>query len=399
MDTTMNTLTKRLAVTLLAAAAAAATTACGSHEEKPAAAQSPLAVTVAAAATVEQLDRVDVGGTVRARTIAVLSSRIVAPIVEVRVSPGDRVRTGQVLVRLDDRELEASRARADAGVAAATSTIAAAAADADAAAAALTLATASHKRIAGLRERNSATAGELDEAVAALRSAEARAAAASARQTEASRALDAARASLQAASVATSYAALVAPFDGVVSVRNAEPGGLAAPGSPLLTVEDDRSFRLEASIDASRVPALQPGTKVPVSIEGGAGQPLEGVIAEIGRSIDPSVHSTLLKIDLPRHDWLRSGMFGRAQLPGETRRALAVPASAIRQRGQLSVVFVESDGVARMRLVHQGRTRDGRVEILAGLVEGDRVVLDPPADLADGRSITASAADAARRVP
>jgi HlyD family secretion protein len=62
-------------------------------------------------------------------------------------------------------------------------------------------------------------------------------------------------------------------------------------------------------------------------------------------------------------------------------------------------VFVEADGVARMRLVHQGQTRDGQVEILAGLVEGDRVVLNPPADLTDGRAISASAAEAARRNP
>lgn len=394
----MNTPMKRLAATLLIAAAAGVATACGSHEEPQAAVQTPVAVTVAPAATAEQLDRVDAGGTVRARTIAVLSSRILAPIVDVRVSPGDRVRKGQPLVLLDSRELQAGRDRAEAGVAVANSTIVAAAADGEAASAGLTLAAASHKRIAGLRERNSATAGELDEAVAGLRAAEARAAAARARQTEASRALDAARASLQAATVATSYASLAAPFDGVVSVRNAEPGALAAPGSPLLTVEDDRSFRLEVSVDASRVPALRPGTQVPVSIEGGD-QTLEGVIAEVGRAIDPTVHSTLLKIDLPRHDWLRSGMFGRALLPGASRRALVVPSSAIRRQGQLSVVFVEDDGVARMRLVHQGQTRAGQVEILAGLVEGDRVVLNPPADLMDGRAISASAAGAARRNP
>ena len=67
-------------------------------------------------------------------------------------------------------------------------------------------------------------------------------------------------------------------------------------------------------------------------------------------------------------------------------------------RAKLSV-FVEADGVARMRLVHQGQTRDAQVEILAGLSEGDRVVLNPPADLADGRPISSSAAGAARRTP
>jgi RND family efflux transporter MFP subunit len=398
MEIAMNTFQRLVAGILTLSVGALAGASCGGSEPQThAAPASPIAVAVAPAGMVDLTERVEVGGTVRARTIAVLSSRIVAPIVDVRVRQGDRVRRGQPLVLLDGRELQAVSARAEAGVAAATSSLAAMHAESEAAAAGLKLATATHARIAALRERSSATPGEFDEAVAALRAAEARVAATTARQTEAGKALEAARAGQQAAAVATTYASIAAPFDGIVSVRTAEPGALAAPGSPLLTVEDDSSFRLEVSVDASRVPALRPGLSVPVSIDGG--QTLEGVIAEVGRSIDPTVHSTLLKIDLPKHDWLRSGMFGRAGLPGGSRRALMVPSNALLKRGQLTFVFVAAGDVARMRLVHEGQAHAGRIEILAGLAEGERVVLNPPGDLTDGRAIAVSGAGGSRRDP
>jgi multidrug resistance efflux pump len=95
-------------------------------------------------------------------------------IVGVTVKPGDRVRAGDVLVRLDARQLTAGQARADAGLAAALEGAAAAEADVEGAASALALAKVSHARIATLAERKVATPAEIDEAVAALRGAEAR---------------------------------------------------------------------------------------------------------------------------------------------------------------------------------------------------------------------------------
>ena len=112
-------------------------------------------------------------------------------------------------------------------------------------------------------------------------------------------------------------------------------------------------------------------------------------VSEVAR-IDPASHSFLVKLDLLADPALRSGLFGRARFAGRVRRTLAVPASAILRRGQLALIFtVDADGVARLRAVTTGTVAADRVEILAGIREGDRIVVTPPSSLSDGARITA----------
>ena len=379
-------------------AVAAGTAACGGTERHEKVERPAATVTVAVARTTVAPQQFEMGGTIRARTVAVLSSRIIAPIVEVRAVPGQRVRRGETLVVLDSRELEANRARADAGLAAASEGATVAKADEQAAASALALATVTHKRISTLRDKNSATPGELDQAVANLRSAEARAAGAAARRVEAGRGIEAATAALRAATVAQSYASIAAPFDGTVTAKSADPGNMAAPGMPLLTMEDERQYRLEVSLDASRVAHVAEGAHVPVTVDG-IGATLEGTIAEISRAVDPTAQAVTVKIDLPAAAGLRTGLYGRASLAGSPRKGISVPESAVLRRGQLAVVFVDDGGTARMRLVHTGTPVSGLVPVLAGIVEGDRVIVDPPRDLTDGTPLKVSVATAAADRP
>ena len=119
-------------------------------------------------------EAIESGGVVQARTTATITSRILAPVREVRVAPGDRVRAGQTLIVLDGDDLAAGARAARSAALAAEQGAKAAAAELQAAEAALALARASHDRIAGLQARRSATAQELDDATATLRSAEAR---------------------------------------------------------------------------------------------------------------------------------------------------------------------------------------------------------------------------------
>lgn len=359
---------------------------CSHDEPQSAAAASPVAVQVETLRLGALPQVIDAGGTVRARTVAVVSSRIVSPILRVHVKAGDRVRQGQPLVTLDARQLDAAASTARASLAAATQGSAAARAELAAADAAFALARTSHDRIARLRERNSATAGELDDAVAALRGAEARVQAARARLTESERAIDAARGGVESASVSASYAVLTAPFDGVVTDKPADPGTMAAPGMPLVTVEDARRFRLEVSLDATGAPGAAPGMRVPVTVEEIG--TLAGVIAESAPAVDPASHAFVVKIDLPDDARLRTGLFGRARFTGAAASTLSVPESAVIRRGQLALVFVEESGVARLRVVHPGEPRGGRVPVLAGLAEGDRAISDPPATLADGARVS-----------
>jgi multidrug efflux pump subunit AcrA (membrane-fusion protein) len=345
----------------------------------------PIAVTIATVATTNVTDTFEAGGVVQARSTATLTARILAPVLEIHVAPGDRVRTGQSLLVLDGRDLAAQSRGAQAGARAAGQGATAAAAEQRAAQAALTLAQATHDRIAALHTRKSATAQELDVATAALHEAEARLAGAAARVLEAASRVEGTQATSQAAAATESYTRVTAPFDGVVTEKMVEVGYMASPGAPLLRVEDTRSFRLDVRVDESRARQVSSGATVGVLLDADEGEPrdVKGVVSEISRAVSADARAFLVKIALPSTAGLRSGMFGRATFPGSVRQALTVPDTALVRQGQVTSVFVVADGVARLRLVHVRGT-----EVLAGLSAGETVVLSPASGIADGRSVT-----------
>jgi RND family efflux transporter MFP subunit len=325
---------------------------------------------------------IDSGGLVQARTTAAITARLLAPVREVRVLPGDRVRKGQTLIVLDGDDLAAGTRAAHAAALAAEQGAKAAAADLQAAEAALILARASHDRIASLQAKGSATAQELDDAIATLRGVEARVAGASARTAQATSAVASARAASDRAMTTEAFTTIAAPFDGVVTEKMVEPGNMASPGTPLLRVEDTSAFRLEVRLDESRAGEIRNGARIPVFL-GTAATAVDGTVVEISRAVDADAHAFVVKIALPDAPGLRSGGFGKARFSAPPRRALTVPASAIVRRGQLTSVFVVDNGRARVRLVNVSES-----EVLAGLMESEIVILSPPAGLVDGRRVT-----------
>jgi multidrug efflux pump subunit AcrA (membrane-fusion protein) len=384
-------------IVLTAAVIAAAAAGCSRGEAPQAPAGPPVTVSVATADEQELATPFEAGGVVRAQRVAVIVSRIMADVRAVPVKAGDRVRAGQPLVLLDGRELQAHRTRATASQAAVTQSTALAEADRQAAEAALALARLTHQRVSDLKAKNSATQGELDEAVANLRGAEARYRVAEARVAEAKASVESAVAGASAADVAASYATLTAPYDGVVTDKSVDPGNMASPGMPLVTVEDDRAFRLEVRLDESRAAFVHAGDEVSVALDGGASS-RTGRVAEVERMLDPGSHDFLVKIDLPAGTALRSGMFGRAVFRGPGRTGLAVPDAAIMRKGQLTSVFVVGpDNRARLRLVNASEPVAGMVEIRAGLASGERVVVGPPPSLADGSPVVAGPGAAGSR--
>ena len=225
----------------------------------------PMPVTVAKVSMTDVEDTFEAGGVVQARTTATLVARILAPVIEVRGAPGDRVRSGQVLIVLDGSDLSARARRARADGAFADQGLIAAASERQAAEAALALARSTHARIAGLQAKRSATLQELDDATSTLRGAEARAAAAAAREKAALSAVEGARAAAEAADTTEAFSRIVAPFDGMVTEKMVETGNMAAPGTPLMRVEDTRGFRLDVRVDESRIGRIAPGAAVPVA--------------------------------------------------------------------------------------------------------------------------------------
>jgi len=361
----------------------------GGTQAPPADPQTAVPVTVATVAMTDVADTFEVGGVVQARTTATLTARILAPVREVHAVPGDRVRSGQVLIVLDGRDLAAHARRARAEGTAADQAVIAATSERQATDAALTLARATHARIAGLHAQRSATPQELDDATAALRAAEARAAAAAARAEASLAAVDGTRAASEAAETTETFSRIVAPFDGIVTEKMVEPGNMAAPGTPLMRVEDARGFRLDVRVDGSRVGQIRPGAAVTIALDAGQnGAPAvtRGTVSEVSRAVDADARAFLVKIALPANSGLRSGLFGRARFASSPRRALTVPADALVRRGQVTSVFVVEQGVARVRLVNVSGS-----EVLAGLAEGDVVIVTPPPSVTDGRRVTVGA--------
>jgi RND family efflux transporter MFP subunit len=125
---------------------------------------------------------------------------------------------------------------------------------------------------------------------------------------------------------------------------------------------------------------------VTVSIES-LGRTIQARVSEIVPAVDPASRSYTVKMDLPALAQLRSGLFGRARFAQGSRQVLAVPASAVAERGQLRAVMVAENGVARTRLITTGERRGEQVEVLSGLTPGEKVIAPAPANLADGARV------------
>jgi RND family efflux transporter MFP subunit len=184
-----------------------------------------------------------------------------------------------------------------------------------------------------------------------------------------------------------SYARVTAPFDGVITRKLADVGDLAMPGKPLLEIEAPTDLRFEADLPEALLGNVKLGDKMKVMVASVSG-PLEAVVSEIAPVADAVSRTFQVKLDLPPAAGLRTGQFGRASVPVAEVMLLLVPRSAVIKRGQMEMLFVVRDGKAALRLVKTGKALDGNVEVLSGLEEGERVVTDDPARLADGQPVT-----------
>ena len=357
---------------------------CGSEARKAEPAAPASIVVRTGAATAEQWAAgYEAVGTVRARVAAAVSSKVMASVREVRVQAGDRVREGDPLVILDARDLEANYKRAEAGRDEARSAQAEADQALAGAKAQLDLAKATFGRMQELFDKKSISNQEFDEATARRKAAEAAYQMAAAKGAQVRAKIAQAEQEVQAAGIMRGYAEIRAPFAGIVTARSAEPGSMATPGAPLVTIEREGAYRLEAAVEESRVRSIHTGQTVSVSLEA-LGRTLDARVSEIVPAVDAAARAYTVKIDLPALAQLRSGMFGRAAFSSGARNVLAVPAAAVTERGQLQSVMVADGGYAHTRLVTIGQRSGDKAEVLSGLSAGEKVIWPLPPGLADG---------------
>lgn len=348
--------------------------------------ETAVAVRTVAVAPAEWPAVYEATGTVRARTAAIISSKVMGYVREVHAQAGDRVRQGQILVVLDARDLVAGASQASAALDEARSAVPEADNAVAAAKANLELAEITFRRMEGLFKKESISNQEFDEAAMKRKVAQAGYEMAQARRTQLSSKIAQAEQGVRSAEVMRSYAQITAPFDGIVTDAPVQQGSMAAPGAPLLTVERAGAYRLEAAVEESKLSAIRMGQPVTVSFDS-LGNAIEGRVSEIVPAVDAASRAFIVKIDLPPLAQLRSGSFGRARFDLGKRQVLSVPAAAVTERGQMLSVMVADGGTARARFLTLGQKHQDRVEVLSGLNPGEKVIFPVPAGVADGSPV------------
>ncbi|NZA27850.1 efflux RND transporter periplasmic adaptor subunit [Luteimonas sp. SJ-92] len=293
-------------------------------------------------------------GVVEAVQQASLSAQTSGRVSEVAVDIDDRVARDQVLLRITAIEQQAGADTARAQLRAAE----AAAAEAEQ----------NHRRYAALAPSQYVSKAQVDQARAVRDSALA--------------ARDAARAQLAQAAQQTGYTVVRAPFAGIVSRREVEPGETVAPGQPLMTVHAPGALRIEVQVPQSEAAALRAAGAARVVLDDG--RTVEAEAVTVYPSADPASHSTTVRIALPAlDDPPVPGTTAKIVFPGVAAPGAAVPvqvpAAALVQRGEVSAVYVLHEGRAMLRQVRVGRRLGERVEIVAGLRAGETIAVDPVA--------------------
>ena len=299
-------------------------------------------------------DYVEATGTVRAAQSAQLAGQVMGTITRVNVHEGDAVHRGQVLVTIDEAQPRAAYQSATAGFQASQQAITAADAD-------YALAESTMQRYQMLYDKKSVSPHEYDEVKAKLAAAKARRDAAHANSAQA-------EAAVTEANTTVGFTKIRAPFDGLVTAKLVDAGAMAAPGVPLLVVEDASRFRLEVNVDENQIGLVRLGAGVPVVLDSLGDQVITGKVVQIVPAADPASRTFTVKIDLPADPQIRSGLFGRARFPRGERESILVPQTALLHRGQLNAIYVVGkDKIAEFRYITLGKPAGKDVEVLSGL--------------------------------
>lgn len=311
--------------------------------------------------TAEVVDYYESSATVKAKSASIVAARMMGAVTELSVSEGERVRAGQVLLVLDDRDVRQKISGARAALAEAGKAVAAAARQKE-------LAGITYQRFKNLFDGKALTGQELDEAQTRMQVAE----------LEYERYLEMenrAGAGLAEAKVYQEFTRVTSPVTGVVSSKQVEPGTMVMPGVPLFTIEDDSSFRLEMNVNETLVNRLTVGQPVAVDIPA-IDMALTGTVSDVVPAVDPGTRSFLVKIGLPATAGLQSGLYVKVRIPVGRRPAIMLPAASIVDKGQLSGVYaVNGQNIVSYRLVRLGKRYGEDREILSGVQAGDRVIV------------------------
>ena len=330
-------------------------------------------------------------GTLEARMEATVSPKISGRIAEVLVDQGERVKAGDILVRLDDEELQQQVAIAEANVEAANAAIDRLKIDKTRTNAVFEQADKSHERTQALAKQNAVSSDEIDKVSTALAVAVADVSRAEAAIAEGQKELISAQKTLQYHRARLHDTKIHAPFDGLIVKRNREPGDVVMPGTGMLTLISTDELWIRAWVDETEMARLMPDQPARVVFRSESSSCYEGTVARLGREADRETREFIVDVrvlELPTN-WA-VGQRAEAFVEIERRQNVVVlPAKLIVNSGDHRGVFVDAEGSAAWRELQLGVRSSDAVEIVDGLAEGDVVVTPKSAAavLAEGRRV------------
>ncbi len=313
----------------------------------------PSAAQALSAATVEYRDVEETfaaEGVVEAVKQSTVASQVYGRVIAINFDVGDAVKKGEVIMRIDEHEATHALAGREAEVAQAR--------------ASLENAKAQFERTRRLFEQKFISAAALDKAQADYRAAQAN--------------LTAMLAGAGQAAAAKEFSTIVAPYSGVVAARHVEVGEMATPGKPLMTGFDPKDMRAVVSVPQYKVTAIQPLGTVHVEFPS-LRKTVKASAVTIIPTADVKTHTTRVRLDFAEGvPGAYPGLFVRAHFVLGHARKLVVPASAIVRRSEIAAVYVlDGKGAPEFRQVRFGEPAGDGVEVLAGLIRGEKVALDP----------------------
>ncbi len=300
-------------------------------------------------------------GAVEAVRQTVIAAQVSGAVVQLDAKVGDRIKTGQVLLRIDARTADQTATASQAQV--------------QAARASLDVASKELARQQQLFQSNFISQAALDRAESEFKATQAQ--------------VNAQVAQAGAAQTLTGLHVVRAPYDGVIAEVPVALGDMALPGRPLLTVYDPSALRITAAVPQTVATQIVSGQVLRAELPGlpTARQWPTPARVQVLPTVDASTHTVQVRADLPSGlEGVAPGMFARLWLPlpatagSPAAAGLSIPRQAIVRRAEMIGLYVlDPNGRPVLRQVRIGRSDGNRVEILSGLMPGERVVTDPQA--------------------
>jgi membrane fusion protein (multidrug efflux system) len=362
----------------------------------------PASVPAVPVEAVTENETIRLPGSLAADEEAEVGVNVAAPVKAVHVERGSIVGAGDVLVELDPTDMQNMLAEGEAAVEELRVRLGLEKDDSvfapenqpevQSAKAALDLATVSRDRVAGMVREGIASKEMLDQAETEYRSAEQRYQQALFQVRQLYQSYLTAKTRLKSLNKAVSDTIIRAPFSGWIKQRQASVGERVAPGNEgiVATVVKIDPLRLVLTVPQQYAAQVSTGQKVVFRVEGFPDRVFEGEVRYVAPALDANSRSLTVEALVPNADrTLRPGLFATAELAlPTTATKLFVPATAVLRQGEVAVLYVVQDGVARQRIASLGETRGDRVEVLTGLQPGD-VVVAAPDKVSDGAKVVA----------